>query len=640
MFRPLCRRFKNRSGHRCNRRKEVIAAAVAVSFLLLAATFLCIPAHAATYPVEVFEGTWEPEAGFTGDYYFNMTFSFSDDTMTMDFYEEFMGGTGTNTWTGPYTYDPATGTLKATLSNVFQIGSKGAQQTRESSIHEQLIDLNRFVSHDASGKDIYYKRISEPPVLPEEEEEEEPEETEPEETEEAETEDVEESEEEPEEEEEETEEAEEAEEDLEEEEEVEEEPEEPEEIDLDNADEDTILKWLLNTDDEHLNEMKSVAVSMGTTLGAIVIGLLSSGAAGGPGGLGAAGAGGMGGSGGVTIPDQYWQDYQNEINRQVAQINQSMDDYQRELERQWEEAGVGVYDKQRYQDMMAERENQAWIERERQKNMGPSREAIEWSAEKKAMERDFAEQDKKNKLFYKKGIYDCDYKEFKKQWIRNEMQEAEMRSWAEQREAYADAGLKTAENIKAGADIAIDVMAELEPTGAGKGIKNTYKILAEAAGQTGEVMAGNQSFSQAVGKTLVNSTVEFIKDNVDSTEAKLFSNVSGDGIKGYFNARIEGKSHAEALKEGSSAAKQGFVNFAVDYSVGKGMDGLTGGVKIGDRQVYNGLYKNSGIKGEGATRWATDLAKNGFTDGVIKNDNVKNAVGALVSDTIKNNLPE
>ena len=198
---------------------------------------------------------------------------------------------------------------------------------------------------------------------------------------------------------------------------------------------------------------------------------------------------------------------------------------------------------------------------------------------------------------------------------------------------------QTAENVKAGADLAIDVMAELEPAGTGKQIKNGYKFLSEAAGQTGEVMAGNQSVSQAIKKTITNSTIEYIKDNVDSTEAKFFSNVSGDGLKGYINARIEGKSHEEALKQGTSDAKQGLINFAVDYGVGKAGDAATGGVKIGDKQVFNGIYKK-GASGENATRFAHQLVEKGFTKEAITNDHVKNSVNTLVSDLIKNKLSE
>mgnify|MGYP007069872235 CR=1 FL=1 len=84
---------------------------------------------ASGFPIQVFAGTWEPEAGFSEGYYCNMTFSFPDDgTMDMDFYEEFMGGAGTNRWTGPCTYDPETGVLKADLTTTFRIGSNGAEQ--------------------------------------------------------------------------------------------------------------------------------------------------------------------------------------------------------------------------------------------------------------------------------------------------------------------------------------------------------------------------------------------------------------------------------------------------------------------------------------------------------------------------------
>ena len=630
---------------RQNHRRRNFSAGLFAMAVLAMVCLIVLPVttlYAKALPIEAFEGTWEGAEGYPEDYYFNMTFGFIDDsTMYMDFYEEFMGGAGTNRWTGPYTFDESTGVLDATLSTTFQIGSHGNTHEETSSLRIQLTELNELIRYDDDGTPRTYKRISEPPVLPEEEEEEESEEENPEEETEEES-----SEEEAEEEAEEDTEEESEEEDLEEEE-TEEDTEDVTEKDVEEAfNDDDLLKWLLGTDDEHLNEMKTIAESAGTTLGAIVISLLGVGVAGGagttPGGMAGGGAGtsGTGMTPHGTKPfsvenTQEWKDYQNDIARQAAEINRSMNEYQQELERQWEEAGVGVYDQQRYQDMMAERENQAWIEEQRRINSGLSREAVEWSREKAAMERAFKVEDQRNKLFYKKGIYDGNYKEYKKQWIQERQQEAQTQAWAEERAAYFDAATQTAEEIKSAADVAIDVMAELEPSGVGKQIKNGYKILAETASQTGEVMAGNQSVSQAISKTLVNSTVEYIKDNVNSTEAKLLSNVSGDGLKGYLNARIEGKSHAESLKEGSKSAKQGFVNFAVDYGVGKGMDGLTGGVKIKDKQVYNGLYKNNKITGDGATQWAKNMSKCGFTDGVIKNDKIKDATGAYISDTIK-----
>ncbi|MCR5222334.1 MAG: hypothetical protein K6D90_05690 [Lachnospiraceae bacterium] len=637
--------------------------------------FLICPVHAQTYPVEAFAGTWEAEAGFTDDYYFNMTFSFPDEhTMYMDYYEELWGGSGTNRWTGPYSYDESSGVLTADLSTTFQIGSQGHEQVQESSLYYQMIDLNRIVDLRTSTE-VYYKRISEPPVFPEEEEE--AEEAEEENTEES---GVSETEEQTEEEAEETgeeelnegsedaddgsdeeafeddedDEAGDDEYDEEEGEDIEAEGEAEQEEDLDDA----TLKWLLNTDDEHLDEMKTIAETAGTTLGAIVISLLSAGIAGGMGGPVGPGAPGNG-SGGPNTPGggtqgpgtgrsphgtkpfsveetQAWKDYQNEIKQQMEDIRNARDEYQTELERQWEEAGVGIYDKQRYQDMMAERENQAWLERERAINRGPSREAIEWSREKAAMEKAFKEQDYKNSLFYKKGIYDGDYKAYKKQWIQDRQKESVIQSESEQRAAYMDAAYQTAKEIKTGADVAIDVMAELEPSGYGKYIKDGYKILSEAAGQTGEVMAGNQSMTQALKKTVTNASIELIKDHVDSTEAKLLTNVSGDGVKAYINARIEGKSHEEALKKGSEGAVQGLANFTVDYTVGKAFDGLTGGVNIRDTQVYNGLYKNHNLKPDGAPGWAKDLFRSGFTRGTISNDSVKNASSTLVSDLIKN----
>lgn len=630
-----------------HRRRTSFAGLFAMALVMVSLVVLPVRAlHAKALPIEAFEGTWEGAAGFPEDYYYNMTFGFYDDsTMYMDYYEEFLGGSGTNRWEGPYTFDASTGIIDATLSTTYQIGSHGNVHEETSSLRIQLTDLNELIRYDADGTPRYYNRISEPPVLPEEEEETEEEEQEEEPEEETEEEIEEEEEEEPEE-------------DLEdEEEEIEEDFEEEEESESvlglteDDLNDDEILKWLLDTDDEHLDELKTIADSAGTTLGAIAISLLSVGVAGSFGSTPGGGAGATGGSGTPvagqsphgTKPlnvenSQAWKDYQNEIAKQIEDINRAKDEYQDQLERQWEEAGVGIYDKQRYQDMMAERENQAWIEEQRRINSGLSREAIEWSKEKAAMEKSFAEQDKKNKLFYKKGIYDGNYKEFKKQWIQERQQEAQTQAWAEERAAYFDAATTTAEQIKSTADIAIDVMAELEPSGVGKQIKNGYKILAQAAEQTGEVMAGNQSVTQAISKTVVNSTVEFIKDNVESNEAKLLSNVSGDGIKGYLNARIEGKTHEQALKEGSEEAKAGFANFLVDYGVGKGMDGLTGGVKIRDKQVYNGLYKNRGITGEGASKWAKNLANSGFTDGVINNDKVKNATGTLISDLIKDRL--
>lgn len=179
---------------------------------------------------------------------------------------------------------------------------------------------------------------------------------------------------------------------------------------------------------------------------------------------------------------------------------------------------------------------------------------------------------------------------------------------------------KYCENVKQTADVAIDVLAEIEPTGAGKAIKDTYTVASAGASNLGDMMAGEKDALGAIGQTLVDSTVGLAKNhagdvNLTGTAGyaeKAVANIAGDGIAATTNELAKGKSLEEAQKAGSDAAVQGAINFAVDSA----FDAV--GAKCGSKSEDSlGSVLGSEISKEAATEGskalASDLVKNTLT---------------------------
>ena len=631
-----------------------------------------------SYPVDAFNGTWDypSKAGATthnltmqlnadGTVYFATHVVFPPDEVFKD------GQDIREEWYGTYTYDEEYGELITNASSNSLYIAMGTM-TKQNAWY--LNDLNMLECHvlsfngvTGSAIDVYY-RISPTPSYDDEEEEVEEEDEEesieeetPQEPEEAETEDgeTEDSEnEDPTEGSEDTDAEDPAEEEETEviqeeipEEAPEETPEESPDQFLTDEEAEELLITIFQGDDEHLNQAKTAAAAVGMTLGGLVSALLATGTMGGAptpptAAEGAATAGPRTIGPGMTMDSDGDIHYKNPFTGEesvyvsngdgtfknvLTGIEGTVQDIRDKANLEYDNATEMAFEKERLDE---------WKEQQRQANSVLSKEGQEAALDRAKQEEYLKEQDRKNKIMYKRGIFDGDEKAFKKSILQQRQKEDEKFGQYAAAGEYWDAATKTAESVKKGADIAIDVMAEIEPTGAGKSIKTGYKFLAEAAGQSGQVMAGKQSLKQALGKTLVNSACEYVKDNVDMTELKCMANITGDGTAAYINARIEGKTHEQALSKANDAAKQGLANFAVDYTVGKAMDGVTGGVEIKDNKIYNGLYNNRGVDGSSISKLGRQFNKSGFTDAVVKNDRFKEGASALVSDLIKDAISD
>ena len=212
-----------------------------------------------------------------------------------------------------------------------------------------------------------------------------------------------------------------------------------------------------------------------------------------------------------------------------------------------------------------------------------ARDAAKEKAEEKAREE--AEQEHeayKAKIRFKYGEYDGDDKSVKKKILTERNEEELQKVKDEEFAAYADAGYKTAKTVKQAADVAIDVMAEIDKTGMGKIVKDGYTVAASAAGNAGDVMAGYKTVGGAIGQTIIESGVELVKNHTDDCNLtgtagileKFAANVTGDGIKATTDALVKGESLEKAREAGSNAAKQGIVNATVEVGVKYGNKGV------------------------------------------------------------------
>ncbi len=636
-------------------------AVLVMAFFILPAKEISAAGAGKPYPAEAFNGKWDAAEKLDSAVATLTAELHSDGTIYYAFYSYTPGDgvfknglEGTVEYYGTYTYDEKTGELSVTassesLSIAMGTMTEKAIWTLKDIDTLQIQDIEFNGNPISPAPNIYY-RLSATPVYDQEEEDDAAKEESAEEAsvpeEEIEEEETEEDVEEEESEEDVSDDASEAASD-----EAAEAAEAPEQL-LTDEQAERLLVSIFEGDDEHLDLAKTAAATVGMTLGGFVSALLAAGTLGGsppPPTAGAEGAvptaPGPGRVGpGVKIDSDGDIHFTSPVNGKESVYVSNGDGTYRNVLTDVEVTLQDINDMADYQfensgQLQLEQEkHDAWMDEQRQANSFLSKEAKQAALDKKKLEKELAEQDRKNKIMYSRGVFDGNEKEFKKAILKERQVESEKFGKYAAAGEYWDAATKSAENVKAGADLAIDVMAEIEPTGTGKTIKNGYKFLSEAAGQSGEVMAGKQSLKQAIGKTLVNGACEYVKDNVDMTELKCMANITGNGTAAYVNARIDGKTHEQALGEASQAAKDGAVDFAVDYTVGKIADGVTDGVEVKDNKVYNGLYNNRGVTGDSVSKLGKQMHTSGFTKAPVTNDNFKNGISTLVSDLVKESL--
>ena len=105
--------------------------------------------------------------------------------------------------------------------------------------------------------------------------------------------------------------------------------------------------------------------------------------------------------------------------------------------------------------------------------------------------------------------------------------------------------------------------------------KDVYSATTAAAGNAGEVMAGNMTAAEAVAKTAVEASTEIIKNRVQSTTGKYLANALGDSAQDATSAMLEGKNLSEVTDAAIAGAGRGLVDVTVDGAVFLGNKGAS-----------------------------------------------------------------
>ena len=255
------------------------------------------------------------------------------------------------------------------------------------------------------------------------------------------------------------------------------------------------------------------------------------------------------------------------------------------------------------------------IDAQREDNQGKSWIAEEAEAEnaaQRAKEAAEADQNKyKEKLADKYGVYSGDDDLYAKIGEKQGQAEIERYEQGELEKEYKKSQ-DYVENVKKGADIAIDIYAEVDPTQTGKKFKDAYTVATAAASNAGDVMAGYKTVGGAIVQTAVDSGVELAKNHSEGVTQKLASNIMGDSVKAMSDTYMKGGSVEDIRQAGEGAAIQGGVNAAVDIAFDAFGDkateklGLTGDKvvgSIGGQQITKGMtggaakvVANTGVK--------------------------------------------
>ena len=125
--------------------------------------------------------------------------------------------------------------------------------------------------------------------------------------------------------------------------------------------------------------------------------------------------------------------------------------------------------------------------------------------------------------------------------------------------------------MKQTADVAADVVGTVDKTGI---FKDVYSATTAAAGNAGEVMAGNMTAAEAVAKTAVEASTEIIKNRAQSTGAKFAANILGDSAQDVTSAMLEGKDLGEVTDAAIAGAGRGLVDSTVDHVISFGNEAV------------------------------------------------------------------
>ena len=183
-----------------------------------------------------------------------------------------------------------------------------------------------------------------------------------------------------------------------------------------------------------------------------------------------------------------------------------------------------------------------------------------------------AREDAINQIGYRHGIYNGDEDAIRERLEQNQATAESLNEAYHRSAAHMDTAVKVAEGAKKVADVAADVVATADKTGI---FKDVYSTATAAAGNAGEVMAGNMTAAEAVAKTAVEASTEIIKNRAQSTAGKFAANILGDSAQDVTSAVLEGKNLDEVTDAAIEGAGRGLVDFTVDYAISTGNKAAT-----------------------------------------------------------------
>ena len=178
-----------------------------------------------------------------------------------------------------------------------------------------------------------------------------------------------------------------------------------------------------------------------------------------------------------------------------------------------------------------------------------------------------AREDAINKIGYKHGVYNGDEDAIRERLEQHQATAESLNEAYHRSAAHIDTAVKVAEGTKKVADVAADVVATADKTGI---FKDVYSATTAAAGNAGEVMAGNMTAEEAVAKTAVEASTEIIKNRAQSTGAKFAANILGDSAQDATSAMLEGKNLDEVTDAAIEGAGRGLLDSTVDYAISTG----------------------------------------------------------------------
>lgn len=178
-----------------------------------------------------------------------------------------------------------------------------------------------------------------------------------------------------------------------------------------------------------------------------------------------------------------------------------------------------------------------------------------------------AKEDAINKIGYKHGVYNGDEDAIRERLEHKQAVAESLNEDYHRVAANIDTAVKVAEGAKKVADVAADVVGTVDKTGI---FKDVYSATTAAAGNAGEVMAGNMTAAEAVAKTAVEASTEIIKNRASSTGAKFAANILGDSAQDATSAMLEGKDLGEVTDAAIAGAGRGLLDSTVDYAISTG----------------------------------------------------------------------